>query len=184
MLNKVVLVTGAGGFIGSALVRKLSSQGISVIAVDGLLGGLYPADEKTARFNELKNLPGVQALVLDLRTDDLDRIPANVTHVINEAAMPGLSLSWSDFDLYDSCNLGLVSRLIEQAKKWNLQKFVQISTSSVYGQNAVGDESQPKKPVSPYGVTKLAAENLALAHFYDSGFPVTILRYFSVYGPG
>jgi len=179
-----VLVTGAAGFIGSAVTKKLSQEGWRVVAVDGLLDGLYPAQEKIERFEELGTLPAVERFQLDLRSDDLSVLPTDVTHIINEAAMPGLGLSWQNFDLYSSCNLGALSRLIERSSEWNLQRFVQISTSSVYGKNAVGNEEQPIRPVSPYGVTKLAAENLALAHWRDSGFPALILRYFSVYGPG
>jgi UDP-glucuronate 4-epimerase len=182
--QKTVLVTGAAGFIGSAITRKLSSDGVNVIALDALLDGLYPAKEKQQRFDEISTLPGVSAHQLDLRYDDLNVLPNTITHVINEAAMPGLGLSWQDFDLYSSCNLGGLSRLIEATTKWPLERFVQISTSSVYGASAVGDENQPLEPVSPYGVTKLAAENLVFAHKRDSGFPAVILRYFSVYGPG
>ena len=183
-MSPKVLVTGAAGFIGSAVAKKLSQEGWKVVAVDGLLDGLYPAQEKIARFEELGTLPAVERFQLDLRSDDLSVLPTDVTHIINEAAMPGLGLSWQNFDLYSSCNLGALSRLIERSSEWNLQRFVQISTSSVYGKNAVGNEEQPIRPVSPYGVTKLAAENLALAHWRDSGFPALILRYFSVYGPG
>ena len=179
-----VLVTGAAGFIGSAVVRELSRQGSSVVAVDALLGGLYPSDEKSERFEGLSTLPGVEAHKLDLRTDDLRVLPSSITHIINQAAMPGLGLSWQDFDLYSSCNVVALARLIDVAQDWRIEKFVQISTSSVYGSEAIGDESQALQPVSPYGVTKLAGENLALAHWRDSGFPATILRYFSVYGPG
>ena len=183
-MSPKVLVTGAAGFIGSAVTKKLSQEGWRVVAVDGLLDGLYSAQEKIARFEELGTLPAVERFQLDLRSDDLSVLPTDVTHIINEAAMPGLGLSWQNFDLYSSCNLGALSRLIERSSEWNLQRFVQISTSSVYGKNAVGNEDQPIRPVSPYGVTKLAAENLALAHWRDSGFPALILRYFSVYGPG
>jgi UDP-glucuronate 4-epimerase len=179
-----VLVTGAAGFIGSAVVRELSRQGSSVVAVDALLGGLYPSDEKSERFEGLSTLPGVEVHKLDLRTDDLRVLPSSITHIINQAAMPGLGLSWQDFDLYSSCNVVALARLIDVAQDWRIEKFVQISTSSVYGSEAIGDESQALQPVSPYGVTKLAGENLALAHWRDSGFPATILRYFSVYGPG
>ena len=182
-MSPKVLVTGAAGFIGSAVTKKLSQEGWKVVAVDGLLDGLYPAQEKIERFEELGTLPEVERFQLDLRSDDLSVLPTDVTHIINEAAMPGLGLSWQNFDLYSSCNLGALSRLIERSSEWNLQRFVQISTSSVYGKNAVGNEEQPIRPVSPYGVTKLAAENLALAHWRDSGFPALILRYFSVYGP-
>jgi nucleoside-diphosphate-sugar epimerase len=183
-MSTKVLVTGAAGFIGSAIVRELSSREVSVVALDALLAGLYPAEEKIQRFSSISRLPGVDTLNLDLRHDDLSQIPEGITHIINQAAMPGLAPSWADFDLYASCNLGAVAKLIERSKSWNLERFVQISTSSVYGTVAVGNETLETAPVSPYGATKLAAEHLALAHWRDSGLPVTILRYFSVYGPG
>lgn len=183
-MSQKVLVTGAAGFIGSAVATILSDQGWNVVAVDALLDGLYPATEKVSRFEKLRDLPGVKVFHLDLRSDDLSVLPPGITHVINEAAMPGLGLSWQDFDLYSGCNISALARLIEHSSHWNLERFVQISTSSVYGKNAVGNEDQPIQPVSPYGVTKLAAENLALAHWRDSGFPTIIMRYFSVYGPG
>lgn len=179
-----VLVTGAAGFVGSAVTRALADEGHHVIGVDALLGGLYPSKEKEARFNELVGTLGIDMHRLDLRTDDLSVLPAGITHVIHEAAMPGLGLSWSDVDLYNTCNFQATARLIEAASEWNMERFVQISTSSVYGKNAAGDETLPLAPASPYGVTKLAAENLALAHWRDSGFPTIVLRYFSVYGPG
>lgn len=183
-MDRKVLVTGAAGFIGSAVVRELSSSGTPVVAVDALLGGLYPPDEKAHRFSELSKLPSVQTHQLDLRFDDLSILGQDITHVINEAAMPGLGLSWSDFELYSSCNINAVARLIDAAQSWPIERFVQISTSSVYGKTAVGDEAQPTHPVSPYGATKLAAEQLVLAHWRDRAFPATILRYFSVFGPG
>ena len=179
-----VLVTGAAGFIGHAVTLRLHNQGWKVIALDALLDGLYPALEKRQRFDSLKALPGVVPYHLDLRSDDLGCLPEDITHVVNEAAMPGLGLSWQDFDLYSSCNLGALSRLIAASSRWPLEKFVQVSTSSVYGLHAVGDEARDLAPVSPYGVTKLAAEQLAFAHLRDSGFPAVVLRYFSVYGPG
>lgn len=183
-MSQKVLVTGAAGFIGSAVATMLSDQGWNVVAVDALLDGLYPATEKVSRFEKLRDLPGVTVFHLDLRSDDLSVLPPGITHVVNEAAMPGLGLSWDDFHLYSGCNISALARLIEYSSRWNLERFVQISTSSVYGKNAVGNEDQPIQPASPYGVTKVAAENLALAHWRDSGFPTIILRYFSVYGPG
>jgi nucleoside-diphosphate-sugar epimerase len=183
-MTSKVLVTGAAGFIGSAVVRLLSREGWDVIALDGLLDGLYPSHEKKARFDQLSSMEGVTTLQMDLREDDLETLPHDIEFVINEAAMPGLGPSWSKFDLYCGCNLTSVARLIDASARWPLTRFIQISTSSVYGKHAVGDENQPLLPVSPYGVTKLAAENLVFAHFRDRGFPVSVLRYFSVYGPG
>lgn len=183
-MSKLVLVTGAAGFIGSAVTEELSRLGTRVLAVDALLDGLYPSSEKTERFHRVSELPGVSTMKFDLRTGDFDKLPHDITHVINEAAMPGLSLSWSDFDLYSSCNISGLSRLLDASRRWPLEKFVQVSTSSVYGAQAIGDEKQVLAPVSPYGVTKLAAEHLSFAYWRESGIPATVLRYFSVYGPG
>jgi nucleoside-diphosphate-sugar epimerase len=97
--------------------------------------------------------------------------------------MAGLMRSWTDFASYESCNVLGLERLIEASREVGVRRFVQISTSSVYGTDAVGDEGVATRPVSPYGVTKLAAEHLLLAHVAVHGFPATILRYFSIYGP-
>jgi nucleoside-diphosphate-sugar epimerase len=182
--GKNVLITGAAGFVGFEVTKTAVSRGYSVTAVDGLLAGLYPAEEKKERWAQLGKLPGVTLLEADIRTFDWSAIDSTFDYVINLAAMPGLALSWNDFDLYESCNFQAVARLQDAAQSWPLKKFIQISTSSVYGLNAVGDEDRPLEPVSPYGVTKLAAEQLLLAHFRTRNFPVAILRYFSVYGPG
>jgi UDP-glucuronate 4-epimerase len=172
-----LLVTGAAGFIGYEVAKQASIAGFDVTALDAVLGGLYPPEEKRERFDSLAALQGVTIVEEDLRLIDWDKAGLSFDYVVNLAAMPGLAL-------YSSCNFDAVARLVEAARKWPLKKFIQISTSSVYGLNAVGDETMPLNPVSPYGVTKLAAENLLLAHFRTHGFPVSILRYFSVYGPG
>lgn len=179
-----LLVTGAAGFIGYEVAKRARRAGYEVTALDAVLGGLYPADEKRERFDSLASEPGITVREEDLRLIDWEASGLSFDYVINLAAMPGLALSWSEFDLYRSCNLDSVARLLAAAETWPLKKFVQISTSSVYGLNAVGDENIALNPVSPYGVTKLAAENLLLAYFRTNQFPVSILRYFSVYGPG
>jgi nucleoside-diphosphate-sugar epimerase len=98
--------------------------------------------------------------------------------------MPGLPRSWTDFQTYESCNISATQRLLEAAlRQPRVPQFVHASTSSVYGRNAAGDESLALRPVSPYGVTKLAAENLCRAYAEERGLPLVILRYFSVYGP-
>jgi len=178
-----ILVTGAAGFIGSRLAHTLAAQGHTIIALDCFLPDLYSADIKRERFEELLALDNVQGVVKDLRTDALDDLP-EVDVVINEAAMPGLTKSWGDLKLYVDNNLHALDRLIRHTTHNGLKKFIQISTSSVYGKVATGGEDSPTDPYSPYGVSKLAAEKLGLAHRDNFGLPFTILRYFSVYGPG
>jgi len=99
--------------------------------------------------------------------------------------MPGLTRSWTDFELYESCNLQGTQRLLEAVRGLSsLRRFIYGSTSSVYGRYGSGDETLPLRPISPYGVTKLAAENLCRAYADEWGLPLVVLRYFSVYGPG
>jgi nucleoside-diphosphate-sugar epimerase len=99
--------------------------------------------------------------------------------------MPGLAKSWTDFELYNSCNLLATQRLLEAVRRCRppLRRFILGSTSSVYGRFASGDESLPTCPISPYGVTKLAAEHLCRSYASAFGLPLVVLRYFSVYGP-
>jgi nucleoside-diphosphate-sugar epimerase len=98
--------------------------------------------------------------------------------------MAGLAKSWTDFELYNSCNLLATQRLLEGVRgRAGLRRFLYASTSSVYGRYSSGDETLPTRPISPYGVTKLAAEQLCRAHTEEFGLPLVVLRYFSVYGP-
>jgi len=148
------------------------------------MDGLYEADKKKSRTEAtLNGFSGFTFLHKDLRDFDIKVVLEDVDCVINEAAMPGLGLSWSDFSLYNECNLVAVSRLLEALKEFPAVHLVHASTSSVYGQFATGDESTPLKPCSPYGVTKLAAENLIGAYRENFGISATILRYFSIFGP-
>ena len=177
-----VLVTGAAGFIGSHLVEQLLAEGHEVVGLDAFVEA-YPRSFKLANINAIRNDRRVTFHEADLRTDPLEPIVEGCDAVVNEAAMAGLSRSWADFELYSGCNLSGLARLIDAAVGAGVSRFVQISTSSVYGRSAVGDETIPTRPVSPYGVTKLAAEYLVQAHLAARGLPAVILRYFSVYGP-
>jgi nucleoside-diphosphate-sugar epimerase len=177
-----ILVTGAAGFIGSHLCERLLDDGHDVVGVD-CFTDYYARELKEENLTVARTRPRFSFHELDLRADDLDPVLDGADAVINEAAMPGLVRSWEDFDAYQSCNLTAVHRLIDACRRHGIGRFVQASTSSVYGLDAVGDEDQPTRPVSPYGVTKLAAEHLLLAHHRIHGFPVVILRYFSIYGP-
>ena len=178
-----VVVAGGAGFIGAAVSERLASDGHDVTAVDCHLGVLYPQEVSRERAERL-NQQGVRTLMLDLRRDSVDDLVHEADVIINEAAMPGLSPSWTDFQTYQDCNLLVVQRLLDAVSRRPGAHFVQASTSSVYGEVADGDESMPVRPVSPYGVTKLAAENLVAAYRRTHGVSATVLRYFSVYGPG
>jgi UDP-glucuronate 4-epimerase len=177
-----VLVTGAAGFVGSHLSEALLTAGHTVVGLDAFVE-YYPRAIKERNLAGLRAQPGFTLHELDLRDADLRAPLADVDAVIHEAAMPGLPRSWSEFDAYMTCNLQGTQRLLEAALRANVSRFVHVSTSSVYGGDAVGDEMLPTQPVSPYGVTKLAAEHLVLAYVRAHGFPATILRYFSIYGP-
>ncbi len=178
-----VVVTGAAGFVGSHLVEALVAEEHEVVAIDCLLSESYDPAVKAANLQAVSRLPGVEIHNLDLRSDGLTGALRDADAVINEAAMPGLMKSWSDFDLYVRCNLLAVDRLLAASREADVGRFVQISTSSVYGRYAVGDESQPTEPFSPYGVSKLAAEKLVQAYVANFGLPAVVLRYFSLYGP-
>jgi nucleoside-diphosphate-sugar epimerase len=176
------LVTGAAGFIGSHLTGALLDRGYEVTGLDSFTD-YYPRPIKEANLARLRAEPRFRFAELDLRTDDLGPWLDGADAVIHEAAMAGLMRSWTDLDLYVSCNLLATNRLIEAATRAGIGRFVFASTSSVYGREAVGDEDRALEPVSPYGITKLACEKLVLAHVETSGLPATIIRYFSIYGP-
>ena len=177
------LVTGAAGFIGSHLCERLLAAGHAVVGVDAFIA-YYPRPAKEANLSAALAHAAFTFHALDLRHDLLDGLLDGVGAVFHLAAMPGLAQSWTDFDLYQSCNLTATQRLLEATRgRPGLHRFVYASTSSVYGRFSSGDEAMPVRPISPYGVTKLAAENLCRAHADEYGLPLVALRYFSVYGP-
>ncbi len=176
------LVTGAAGFIGSHLCEVLLARGHRVTGIDAFIP-YYPRVLKEVNLTTLHLAEDWTFYELDLRTAPLDQLLENVDVVIHLAAMAGLVRSWSDFDLYVSCNLNATQRLLEATRAHQVRHFILGSTSSVYGLVATGNEDSPLAPSSPYGVTKLAAEHLCRAYAANFNLPVTILRFFSVYGP-
>jgi nucleoside-diphosphate-sugar epimerase len=177
------LVTGAAGFIGSHLCERLLQAGHRVVGLDAYIR-FYPRSIKEANLGTALAHRQFQFHELDLRTDPLDEVARDVEAIIHLAAMPGLPKSWTEFDLYESCNVSGTQRLLKAAcQNRRLLRFLYASTSSVYGRYANGDEALPTRPISPYGVTKLAAEQLCRAYMEEMGLPVTVLRLFSVYGP-
>jgi nucleoside-diphosphate-sugar epimerase len=178
------VVTGAAGFIGSHLCEELLRRGDQVIALDCFVP-YYPRTLKERNILAFSSHPRCRFQMLDLRTDPLDDVLTDVEVVFHLAAMPGLVRSWTDLDLYWSCNVQATERMLDALRRssGSLRQFIYASTSSVYGRFSSGDENLPTKPASPYGVTKLAGENLCRAYSEAFGIPVVTLRYFSVYGP-
>ena len=178
-----ICVTGAAGFVGSHLSESLVREGHEVVGLDSFVPYYDRSLKERNLSHTLAGSPGFRLAEVDLRDGDLDDVLDGVDGVVHLAAMPGLTKSWSQFGLYQDCNLLGTQRLLDAARGAGVSRFVHISTSSVYGLEATGDESTPLLPNSPYGVTKLAAEQLALAYQRTYDLPVSVIRLFSVYGP-
>ncbi len=178
------LVTGAAGFIGSSLCERLLTQGHEVTGLDAFVP-YYSPKIKKYNLSELAKHSNFRFHEVDLRSAPLDALVTDTEVVFHLAATPGLTQSWTDFTGYWTCNVLATQRLLEALRHsaGSLRRLLYASNSSVYGAFASGDETLPTKPVSPYGVTKLAGENLCRAYGDAYGLPVVVLRYFSVYGP-
>jgi nucleoside-diphosphate-sugar epimerase len=178
------VVTGAAGFIGSFLCERLLAAGHTVAGIDAFIP-YYSPELKRRNLTVALQHRNFQFYAVDLRRDPLQAIVADAEVVFHLAATPGLVQSWTDFDSYLSCNVLATQRLLDALRiaRGSLRRLIYVSTSSVYGADATGDERLPTCPVSPYGVTKLAAEHLCHAYELSHGLPLVVLRYFSVYGP-
>jgi len=174
-----ILVTGVAGAIGSHVAEALIKEGHAVRGIDSF-APYYDRVLKDITVGDI-TASGVQFVSADLVTDDMDYYMQGADVVYHFAAQPGISAKTS-FEEYLKNNVVATHRLLEAAHKAQVKLFVYISTSSVYGTQASGDETSELKPASYYGVTKLAGEQLALAYSRDKKVPVTSLRLFSVYG--
>ncbi len=177
------IVTGAAGFIGSHLCERLLADGHAVTGID-CFTDYYPRPIKERNLANLGGHPQFQFSELDLSQGVPAEVASGVEWVFHLAAMAGLTRSWLDFDTYNRHNLTATHRLLEALKgSPTLKRVIYASTSSVYGKYASGDETLPTKPSSPYGITKLAAEQLCRVYCDEWNVPAVVLRYFSVYGP-
>jgi len=176
-----ILITGAAGFIGSYLAERLAELGHDVRGLD-CFTDYYARPLKELNAKQVQE-EGVEFLHLDLAEDDLGPAVQDAEFIYHLAAQPGISATTA-FETYVRNNITATYRLLQAARQSPaLKGFINISTSSVYGADATGDETTECKPTSYYGVTKLAAEQLVLAYARDQGFPACSLRLFSVYGP-
>ena len=178
-----ILITGAAGFIGRNLIDHLSLQEVNVIAVDNLSGLLYPKRFKTLNFKHISKHKNVTCFEYDVISLPYTKTFTNFDCIINLAALPGQQLSWEYTGNYTESNFLAVNSLLKRFCVGQSTHFIQASTSSIYGTHAVTKRNSIPNPSNPYGITKLAAENLIKA--YSDNFQVyySILRLFSVYGP-
>jgi UDP-glucose 4-epimerase len=179
------LVTGAAGFVGSHLSAALLDAGVAVTGID-CFTDYYPRPLKEANLATVQSRPGFAFVEAALQDTDLEPLLAGVTHVFHLAAQAGVRKSWGrDFDVYTRNNVEATQRLLEALVGTPIQKYVYASSSSVYGDDVALPmrEDAYLQPLSPYGVSKLAAEHLGHLYWANHGVPVVSLRYFTVYGP-
>jgi len=176
------LVTGCAGFIGSHLVDKLLDLGYEIIGMD-CFTDYYPREIKEANISNALNNKNFKLIEEDIL--NMDNYPEGDC-VFHLAAQAGVRASWGkSFEIYTRNNVQATQKLLEFYKVSNIKKFVYASSSSVYGDAELPmKEDSLLKPVSPYGVTKLAGENLCYLYLKNYGVPTVSLRYFTVYGPG
>jgi UDP-glucose 4-epimerase len=179
------LVTGGAGFIGSHLSERLLSQGARVRAIDAFTD-FYPRPLKERNLQNLRGRDGYEFIEGDLRQLDLPQLLDGITHVFHLAAQAGVRRSWgADFQVYTGLNIDSTQRLLEACVGKPIERLVYASSSSVYGDEVEIPmrETAVLQPVSPYGVTKLSAEQLCYLYHFNYQVPTVSLRYFTVYGP-
>lgn len=182
-----VLITGAAGFIGSNLTKKLLGQGYSVIGLDNFNDYYNPKfkEQNIAPFLDSSNFKLIRADITNKK--ELDKVfrkerPKKVVHL---AARAGVRPSIDDPLLYEKVNIKGTLNLLENCKK-NIDQLVFASSSSVYGGSKkipFSEDQNVNRPISPYASTKLAGEALAFNYHHLYNLPVTCLRFFTVYGP-
>ena len=179
------LVTGVAGFVGSHVAERLLGKGSEVVGID-CFTDYYPRPIKEHNIQGLRDQPGFRFVEGAIQDVDLVTLLSGVTHVFHLAAQAGVRRSWgTEFSIYTACNVDATQTLLEACLRANIQRFVYSSSSSVYGDTVaipMREDAHPR-PVSPYGVTKLAAEHLCHLYWVNHQLPTTSLRYFTVYGP-
>jgi len=178
-----ILVTGVAGFIGSHLGEALLRANHQVIGIDNF-SNYYSKKIKKKNLINLQKNNNFTFIEDDLAYFDLSKV-GRIDIVFHESAQPGVRDSWgNNFDNYIKDNILVTQRLLEFFKNQKIHKFIFASSSSVYGDSETYPtrEDIPLYPISPYGVSKLAAEKLCYLYYRNYQIPVTMLRYFTVYG--
>lgn len=179
------LVTGVAGFIGSTLAERLVRAGEDVVGID-CFTDYYPREAKERNLAFLRTQPNFRFVESRIQDVDMGALLDGRTHVFHLAAQAGVRKSWGrDFDVYTTNNIEATQVLLEACVGRPIERLVYASSSSVYGDLVampMREDALPQ-PVSPYGVSKLAAEQLCYLYFVNFGVPTVSLRYFTVYGP-
>lgn len=180
-----VVVTGAAGFIGSHLSERLLAEGHEVLGIDAMTD-YYDRKRKAKNLLVARDYGRFSLREVDLAEIDMAPLLDGAEVIYHLAGQPGVRPSWgSQFDQYAHDNIIATQRLLEAVKDKPLQRLVFAGSSSVYGDAEVfpTKESALPRPLSPYGVTKLAAEHLTQLYWRNFGVPSVSVRYFTVYGP-
>jgi UDP-glucose 4-epimerase len=178
------LVSGAAGFIGSRLSEYLIDKGCGVTGIDSFMD-YYPRSIKERNIADLKEDRRFDFIEASLLDADLSSLLDGVEVVFHQAAQAGVRASWGEnFRVYSDNNILATQMLLEACVRNPVKKFIFASSSSIYGdtQDLPMRESSLPRPVSPYGVSKLAAEHLCWLYFRNFGVPTVSLRYFTVFG--
>jgi UDP-glucose 4-epimerase len=179
------LVTGAAGFIGSHLSEHLVNAGHTVTGVDAFTD-FYPRELKEQNVAHLRACDRFTLVETSLAGADWANLLDGVSWVFHLAAQAGVRKSWGrDFRVYTVNNVEATQILLEACKGLPIDRLVYASSSSVYGDDVplpMREDARPQ-PISPYGVTKLSAEQLCHLYHVNYGVPAVSMRYFTVYGP-
>ena len=179
------LVTGVAGFIGSTLAERLIKDGAEVIGID-CFSDYYPRADKERNLAQLRQSPRFTFVESTIQAAPLADLLADRSHIFHLAAQAGVRKSWGrDFRVYTENNVDATQVLLEACVGRPIERLVYSSSSSVYGDDValpMREDALPQ-PLSPYGVTKLAAEQLCGLYWQNFRVPTASLRYFTVYGP-
>lgn len=179
------LVTGAAGFLGSHISERLLEMGFDVTGIDCFID-YYPRSFKENNLEYLHTQKAFTFIEDSLLNIDLVELLDGVDYIFHQAAQAGVRASWGkDFKIYTENNIKATQQLLEACKSHEIKRLVYASSSSVYGdvKEFPMRETMYPQPVSPYGVSKLAAEHLCYLYWKNFGVPTISLRYFTVYGP-
>jgi UDP-glucuronate 4-epimerase len=184
-LSTSALVTGCAGFIGSHLTESLLADGHAVLGVDALTDN-YAAADKRANLAHAAGYDRFRLVTADLASTDTRALVEDGDVVYHLAGEPGVRSSWGErFERFLHHNVEATQRLLEAARAVPERRVVYASSSSIYGdsERLPTPEDTPPRPMSPYGVTKLAGEQLCRVYHANHGVDCVALRFFTVYGP-